>query len=1032
MTPDTIPFSQRLTVKSIAKYAILPGILPRLKNLGLSFSKIMFVFIHILGTTGLIDRNHPCLRSENIGRYSLSEVLLMAWQNVKFDRQHIPQTVMFFAVCAAILMLVGIFISACGYLFAGYTTVAHAQYFSMPNNTGIPYEAKNDWAFNYLENVFGGKYQTGIDFWILNDTGKGVSPWYTAIFTGMLKVYSQALLWIATFMILYILLTAVVEASRTGKPFGEQFDPIWAPIRFTIAIGLLLPVSGTGYNGAQMLVFQSAEWGSNLATNLWHRGVSVQAKDARNFIATSVSDPGYRFVRDVFLINLCVTTFNELITQKKISGYDKEIERTGKVDESGKTITISFGNSDSPDFCGKIVLPNPDEYKDVPKEYAHSGQSGNEFNIAKTTFLPTAMAQNFSNAANAFLPGTPANIMKETTDTLGSHFFCTRDENLTEMECGSKAGTFNCTKSVEKWIYAYWKMALGRDVEKPDQDFFMASYQDSLNAYNGWLFEGLKKDAGYGWASAGSFYLRMSYALSTLDEIVNNQPRVEKLPTNYYRWYATPEDESSNEEAKIKCGMEKGDSLCSKLKGPYLLSEILRRGAEWFEAAPKLSNDKVDNSAFYRKVNPAIWDSSLKMVDHESMGSATMGDVMGPMSQMIYDWTKISSTLNPLGQVIGWGSKLIYTSEVMFTLSIVFGFVSNFAFWGSSVLGAMSTVLMAVAKIIIVPGFILMFIVPLLPFMYFTFAVIEWIASIVEAVIGLPLWALTFITGEGNLGDGAKEGAGMLFEIVLRPTIIVMSLIASVIIFTASAGFFTQAMQSYMENSTNGSGTTAWIANRISGFGMIIVYMITIYTIAVACFKMIDAIPNSFGRWIGIGGGFGSIADMTKVGGQVSMASAYIANQAAQQAGDFALGRAMKAGGAARGVYDQEMHRREMIRKSYDALGLKPGATVSEIEAAYLAKSTLYNSDNFLLQDSYVRSSDPAQDRRNREDFLRNTLNLPINASPQDIARAIDARQRHAALKVGLPANATRQQIQTEADSKRKMVDFAKDHLLSL
>lgn len=859
---------------SIVKYMVLPGILPRLKNLGHIFSRILFIFTRIFGLVGLIDAAHPCLRPENIGRHSFSESLILAWRNVRFDRAHVLQTTMFFSVITAVVLLIGILLSASGYMFSGYTSVVHAQYFGMPTATSeIPYKPESDWSFIFLERVFGGKAQTGVDFWIRDDKLSAANPWYTGILIGMLKTYSQALLWIATFMILYLLLNALVSAARSGKPFGEKFDSVWAPIRFCIAIGLLLPVSGSGYNGAQMLAFQSAEWGSNLATNLWHKAVSTKSSDKNNFIAATVSDPGYRFVRDMFLINLCVSSYNQLRLTKKIPDVSGDIRLEPKQTWDGNTIIFSFGNRFSPDFCGSVIVPNFYKFQKVPKDYT-SGSSDQ--------FLPKMLANQYNESIRLFQPDLQTNLMRDTVENMTKKFYCTLDKSLTETMCSSSS--FNCTLNVEKWIDAYWERALGRNTT---DDRFFAQYQASVDAYNAWLYETIQSDAQYGWASAGSFYLRMSYALSTMQDVISNAPHASKLPVNLSKRFALPKDEISNEAGEIACGDGKATpEKCSEYAGAMLISDILNKGAKWFADAPLRTSELSPGSKFYEKVGPEQWDAAMKRPTTESSDVISPDAIMGYISAPLLAAIQIDTgALDPLGRVIGWGNNMIVTAGSMLTTAAVLSTVGKYVF------GALATsaakALVFIAKILIVPGFFLMFVIPMLPFMYFTFAVIEWIVSIVEAVIGLPLWALTFITGEGSLMEEAMGGIQMLFEIVLRPTIIVMSLLSAVIIFTGAVAYFNEAFNMYVNMATNHvtptgslSGALSWGPDMLGGLGMIFVYMFAVYTMATSVFKLIEAIPNHFGRWIGISGGFGSMIKMGTDGGKAGMAaSAFVIGQ---------------------------------------------------------------------------------------------------------------------------------------------------------
>ena len=856
MDDADFPAQYKITTKDVFKYMALPGILPRLKNLSLVFNRLVFVFIQILGAAKLIDRNHPCLRAENIGYYKFSDIVFLAWQNVKFTRSGLPQALMFFATMGSILLTVGILLSAGAHLFTEMTATAHAQYFTAPDadtgnaaKTGIDYKSQNDWAFQFLERVFGGKAQTGLDFWIKNDNGAGANPWFSSILVGMLKAYSQALVILAVFMIIYLVVITLVDAARSGQPFGDKFDPIWAPIRFAIAIGMLMPIAGSGYNGAQMLTFQVAEWGSNLATNLWHKGVIAadQSSEGKSFVVASVADPGYRFVRDMFLINLCVSGYAVQLKQGKIADKNGEIDPQPRVTTTDDTVTYNFGIPDiSPDFCGAVTVARGQE---MPNAFLGGGTSATTTKpaIAARTaddFLPTKLVKGYNQAIAAFLP--IGGMMQETTTEMVKDSFCNLNQNFLKLKC--KDGP--CSDQVKNWIYAYWDLALKRDVTKPETDYFFAGYDKEVKAYNAWLVESLKNDSAYGWASAGAFYLRMSYALSVLNNAINNQPTVSKLPRNFYSTKATPrQPKISNDLASTKCNyIHKDDPDCERYAGSQAMYELLHHGNDFFKGAPQ------SDLAFYKKLGGNNYDAALKVSDKEAVGVSDADDLMDPITTYIFEHFQINTKdLNPLGQVIDWGNIFVNVAGICYAAAIVASVVGIFFF--AAIAHATATLFSTIGNIFIAPGFTLMFVVPLLPFMYFTFAVIEWIASIMEAVIGMPLWALSFITLEGKLLDNQYTMSGIktLFDLILRPSIIVMSLISAVILFSAGVVFFNDAMILYMDAYGNSSASqTGFMASTAAGIGMLFVYMIGVYLLATSCFKLVDAIPNLYGRWLGL------------------------------------------------------------------------------------------------------------------------------------------------------------------------------------
>lgn len=816
-----------VNARAIAKYALLPGVLPRLGRLARHFSEFMFIFTQLFGSIGLIDPHHPCLRQENIGLYRFRDIVMLAAGNIRWNKQNIPQIFMFFAIMLSILLMVAVCVL---FVVNALLTVgvAQAQFFGTPQGSG--YSSDTDWAFQFLSRIFGME-----DFFA---PSQGGNLWFTALLTGMLKHYSMAMLVIAAFMIMYLMLMTLTEAARTGKPFGTRFDSIWAPIRMALAIGLLIPITSAGYNGAQLMVFQSAKWGSNLATNAWYAGLT-QASDAKYFGA-AMADQGYRFIRDITLVNLCVQILNEQRTKEH---YDSQgggfVKYSTTVDD--EFITISFGPKSAPDFCGEVkILKMPPQTLPGLTGTAWPQHTAVQFqNIAKE-FIPAPLNMVSMSGQSATPPQNQ--VMKDFVTQMAKKVVNDKDKSFSEhvLDVAGQSGS----DEIMGWVEKYWSQ-LGR--QSSDVPFFSSGEtKTKLNEYSLWMKEQLLADAKYGWTTAGVFYLRMSAVMSGISTVTNNPPRVSILPSNLVKMFAEPENaRADTDKMQKKCENSWNKWLflaktCKKLEFAVLTNSALLGATDWF------LNTVKDDPVVYRQLGTESYDRALELRDGETPVNPNVSTVMRPIFSALMSVVQISENdLHPLGTVITWGFNLMAVSIVAMTIGMV-------------ALGGFGEIAMMVGTTLFIPAVLLAFWVPMLPFMYFTFAVIEWMVSVLEAVIGMPLWALSLISLEGEgLGKG-MNGVKMVFEIILRPTIIIVSLVASIVLFTAGIGFFNSAISLYQNAYDTGfGGSNSGFSNAASALGMVFVYMFVVYSLATSSFKLIDAIPDNFGRWGGLPKGFG-------------------------------------------------------------------------------------------------------------------------------------------------------------------------------
>ncbi len=188
---------------------------------------------------------------------------------------------------------------------------------------------------------------------------------------------------------------------------------------------------------------------------------------------------------------------------------------------------------------------------------------------------------------------------------------------------------------------------------------------------------------------------------------------------------------------------------------------------------------------------------------------------------------------------------------------------------------AISGFLVSTAFIGLSAGVVLFYIVPFLPFLYFFFAVGEWVKAIFEAMVGVPLWALAHLRldGDGLPGEAASNGYFLLLEIFIRPILTVAGLIAALVIFTAQAYILNAIWAAGSEvvgNPTENAATIDAAFTAIPGFSYqrtvidsffyTIVYAIIMYMAATASFKLINTIPDNILRWTGQGvSSFGDI-----------------------------------------------------------------------------------------------------------------------------------------------------------------------------
>ena len=192
-----------------------------------------------------------------------------------------------------------------------------------------------------------------------------------------------------------------------------------------------------------------------------------------------------------------------------------------------------------------------------------------------------------------------------------------------------------------------------------------------------------------------------------------------------------------------------------------------------------------------------------------------------------------------LGVLSGLTIIQILTGGKIFTVSGGIGFAASM----------IANIISTISTTMLVAGVMIAFYLPVLPFLRVAFAVLTWMTSIFEAVLMVPIAALTHLGTEGEgLAGGARTAWILWLNVLMRPILVVFGFVGGMLIFNAFATFF----------HTTFSQGAASLAATHNVFGAIlaqvtytIIYLGTLYTAANTSFKLMDIIPNALMRWMG-------------------------------------------------------------------------------------------------------------------------------------------------------------------------------------
>jgi len=926
-----------ITWSEFMNYSVKPGIKPRLETLFFSgFGFIAYFIALVYQAVRLLPADHPYGRAENMGKFGIRHVIAEAANNIVVSYRNIDQILLFFAILFGLFLVVIQII-----LMVLSLTAEPALADGMPENIADFFITPNphqDLAYIFLDMVFGvpdifdscvstygdggsnvpcfdtnGNYVVQYeDQWLLYSLAFPF-PIHHALHE-LFRVYSLGLLVVAFFITMYFVVTVVAETAQSGTPFGRRFNKIWAPLRIVIAFGLLVPV-GYGLNASQYIVLYSAKYGSAFASNGWvlfNETLNSSAAEQMSLIGMPeggsgsdsstqylVSKPNIPEVGTLLQFMFTARTCAEFIQLHKTDADgDEPIIRPYIVKDP--KAPVNAVELEDYNF-GDQLTPN---YQQLTQFMDGASQVVIRFGVRNVEYYPKYMGNVSPICGELIMPltdpreptGDPETDPEPGARIMQSYYwFIIRELWFKTMQDENGYG-INFPQNIARLETPFQH---DPNLETPEADF-RASLQDfyetdinaammdpsltNLEAYVGnigaipaqanagrWFAQDSPSNPEMtileekGWAGAAIWYNKIAELNGTISSSILNIP----MPTRYPAVMEYVKE--------IKKANDENVSIAEIFKPEIAGGEGVK--------FPMNVEDSDAARALYTAYN--FWQQGdFTNTQHTAASGNVFFDAINTIlgTKGLFNM-RCNSDIHPLAQLVGVGRSLVESAIRNIgwaALGGMTGLLANILQISSGeTISMVIGFLMTVALIALTAGFILYYVVPFLPFIYFFFAVGGWVKGIFEAMVGAPLWALAHIRIDGNglSGQAAIAGYFLIFEIFLRPILIIFGLLASVSIFSAMVLVLNQTWDLVLQNvagfdvkqevvlqqtgstdfclstrSTPLDGSDSLmdtLRGPIDKFFYTIVYTVVVYLMAMSSFKLIDLIPNNILRWMG-------------------------------------------------------------------------------------------------------------------------------------------------------------------------------------
>jgi hypothetical protein len=722
--------------------------------------------------------------------------------------------------------------------------------------------AENDTSLEYLGKIFGNM--------------GGVIP-HGNIFTlfgSMFRTFNSIALTVGALIVVYITVVGVMMTAHEGE-FMKKWNSLWTPIRTILGIASLVPTS-SGYSGLQIVMMWVIVQGVGAADTLWNTTlgyVNYAGSPYAQMLPSRGSKSSFSALYKAVVCDETARAKNKSVLKDQDSGTyyckssgDDWCETPRDFDPNMAGTKYDFGPNGA---CGTLTLCDQEKLCQGDSSNSMECKTCQAQRSAFVNILPLMrnVATVYINAdyeyqnyyVNGYLEGGARNDSVARPEWITN--YCNA-KNIKMKNCrgpykmnlgfmfvnvpgglySPEVGEGSANDSVVK--RAYWnygvKPLLGSDWNfiSVSLDYYMTAISEPLAAYLAQQISDIDNLSGQfanaqktGWLFAGAYYYTLTQG--------NSKATQKAIPT--FEVEAKNPSSGSRQEPNV-------------LKG-------------------------------YRNNVSATRALLAAMLNYDGAGGesqAALGDAMGSVSDSLYDATKSTET-NPLVQLAAAGYGLLWAAQILFTTFLVsalaIGLTSgiNGFLLGTGGFNPMAVsspiifmilvpLLFALMGLMVTMGATMGIYVPLIPYMIFTFGAIGWFMSVIEAMVAGPLVALGILApgGQHEILGKAEPALLLLFNVFLRPSLMIFGLIAAMLLATVAVlminKMFGMVMYQIIGAGTGtldtavkgGSGANnAAMANPLELILFLVAYVGLIITALNKCFAAIHIIPERVMAWIG-------------------------------------------------------------------------------------------------------------------------------------------------------------------------------------
>ena len=670
-----------------------------------------------------------------------------------------------------------------------------------------------DWAISWLRTIFHG---AALPSGLAEDPTRLGS--ITVALRAALSIYSFGMLALGGLLVLYHVVAMIAETAHYGTAMGRRANQFWTPIRFVVAIGLLVPISG-GLSAGQYLVVKLAEQGSGLASNAWHTAVETM-KDSFSGFAPPRSPDLARLSSVAVEMEVCRNIYHQVYASLL---PDVFLPLAGDIMVNARKIAPQRLTPETWRYSNMLHgdLPLCGEYRFMAQNGAGGG-------------APNRM-EAFANDLAAFSHDSATRLIfqsRDLADAISASFLPTTTPN------GVVTPPLPPTDTKING-------ALSGAME--EQRKALATKLQSVAASSGATVNALlDNSAQAGWVHAGVFVADLAAMQSINGNLSTHAVPVAQAPifghTTLTRTVLR-ETIAANPTLRVLTPpqLEKLNTLYEKTDAAMKLARQWLYGGQIANAGLMLTD-------------PFDMQDALSPASDAQSGFFIFNRLLDAASVTYGVWAEApsaepSATLSFLRDRAG--NPLLALAEFGRRYGDLGSYLIGMTGIGLSQPGVVvvACLFALVGGLFSLAGLTLTFLLPLLPLFRFFFGVLVWLLAIFEAVVALPLVALAHLNpvGDGLSGSTARHAYWLWLGIFMRPLLTLFGFVIGLVALAFAMSFLNGVFAHLI------GGVAVAHDGVLSGVrvALALLYVVFAYIAVNQSFKGINLLPDMALNWLG-------------------------------------------------------------------------------------------------------------------------------------------------------------------------------------